>query len=827
MIYSRSIMQGWHTAGLLALWFCGASAYGQAVVPPVPPSAPARADVTAASQTSLRLKFVNAPSDLLLDAYAEQTGRTLLTAPNTPKATVTLRSQGDLTQEEYLDAIETVLGMNGIALIREGTKFLRVVPNASARTEPMQLEGVTSETQETADASKEPEKPRRDSGQIISQMIQVKHLAVADAQKAVESLKHPYGQVHVFENVNGMLITDTAATVNRIIEMLEFIDKPPETREVPLIYDIRFAKASEIKAKLEEIIAQTQQGEKPSTVPQLRSSGPPGVVATPTLPGVIRAVRPTPTPAAASAANAVALAERGIISGTVKMVADDRTGKLIIISWPENKVFFDMVIQVLDVETAPDVMVRVFRLEYAKADEVETMLNGLIGAVTPPGQTKPGTPATGAPAAPASESAALKEYIERREAAASATRSGEAEKTKIGQLSKDSVKILSDKRTNSLLVMASRSDLASLEEIIKGMDLMLYQVMIEALIVSISLQDSLDTGVTWFQHAMTAYDKNVNGTRKPLFNFAGGGGGAPPPYPMDATAAGFTGGGLTYYFTYFDIPLDVVLKAISTDSRTRILESPVIHTTDNKEAKIDVSTEQYFYKGQTPTSVGGTIAYVPNVETRKVGLNLTVTPHINQKKFVLMDIAQKIDNVAGSQPIEGQGSWPIIASREMSASIGVRSGETIVLGGLSTRDNTDTRTKIPLLGDIPLLGRLFNSDSATKKREEILVFITPYVIDPSEDMGRDTRRLKSAMGPDGEWPRGWSGSKLGEPTRQERREMKAREKAEAAAAEAAARQAAEAKKAVDPGVVRDLKQAEQPWSSALQSVDRRLEEARP
>jgi type II secretory pathway component GspD/PulD (secretin) len=318
--------------------------------------------------------------------------------------------------------------MNGIALIREGTKFLRVVPNASARTEPMQFDGLPAETQEPGDASKEPAKPRKDSGHLISQMIQLKHLTVADAQKAVEALKHPYGQIHIFENVNGMLVTDTAATVNRMLEMLEFIDKPPETREVPLIYSIRFAKASEIKAKLDEIITQTQKDQAQSTVPQLRSSGAPGVVATPTLPGVIRAVRPPATPAGGSPAEAADLAERGIISGTVKTVADDRTGKLIIISWPENKVFFDMVIQVLDVETAPDVMVKVFRLEYAKADEVETMLNGLIGAVTAPGQTKTGTPGPGAPGGgPAAESAALKEYIDRQQAATAAAKSGGTE----------------------------------------------------------------------------------------------------------------------------------------------------------------------------------------------------------------------------------------------------------------------------------------------------------------------------------------------------------------------------------------------------------------
>ena len=771
----------------------------------------------------LRLKFLNAPTDMLLDAYAEQTGRTLLLAPTVPKANVTLRSQGELTKDEYLNAIETVLGMNGVALIREGEKFLRVVLNTAARTEPMAVRGLEAaeSTALPGTGSKESEKPLKDSGELVSQMIQLRNIQPADAQKAVDALKHPYGQVHVFENVNSLLVTDTSANVNRILQMLSYIDKPQETREVPLIYDIRFAKASEIKAKLEEIIAESQKEVKKSTIPQARQTGAPGFVtpSVPAVPGVIRAIRPTPLPGAIS--EAVEMAERGIISGTVRMIADDRTGKLIIISWPENKVFFDMVIKVLDIETAPDVVVRVFRLEFAKSKDIASILNELIGAAAK-GDTKSATPGAPPAAAGGAESAALKEYLARQQAAAVAATEAAgaatgATKTKIGQLSKENIKILSDERTNSLIIMASKNDMAMLDEIIKGMDLMLYQVLIEALIVGISLQDSVDTGVTWFQQAMATYQNNVARGTKPLFTFAGGGGGGSGvPNPVDATAAAFTGGGLTYYFTYFDIPLDVVLKAISTDSRTRILESPVIHTTDNKEAKIDVSTEAYFYKGQTPTSVGGSIAYVPNVETRKVGINLTVTPHINQKKYVLMDVSQKIENQSGTQEIAGQGTWPVIASREMSASIGVRSGETIVLGGLSTRDNSDSRTKIPLLGDIPILGRLFNSTGSTKKREEILVFITPYVLDPSADMGIETRRLKDALGPDGKWQRGWSGSKLGEPNRAEAREMRTQEAAARAAKDAA-------KKEVDAALMQEMNSAEKQWSGVLENVDRDIE----
>jgi general secretion pathway protein D len=315
--------------------------------------------------------------------------------------------------------------------------------------------------------------------------------------------------------------------------------------------------------------------------------------------------------------------------------------------------------------------------------------------------------------------------------------------------------------------MASKNDMATIMDVLKDMDVMLSQVLVEAVILQVSLTKSMERGVDWVQRSMIAYDRKAGGARDPIFSFAGSGGGGGAA-PRDATTmnsvADFPGtAGLSYYFTMMGLNVDAVVRWSATDSRTKILSSPVILTTDNKEAKIEVTDELYFYKGQSPVSTGSTIAYVPNVEQRKVGLTLTVTPRINAKKFVVMEIQQKIENKSGDQPIEGQGTWPIISSREMTASIAVQNGETIILGGLVENTDQNTQTKIPILGDIPFLGILFRHETSDKPRKEIIVFITPYVLDTPEEIRAESTRRKEATGAKDMWHKDWSDSKLAEP----------------------------------------------------------------
>lgn len=723
-------------------------------------------------EKTVKLDFSNAPLQIVLDYYAELTGRTVLKDPKVPAVNVTLRNQTPLTEDEALHAMDTVLGMHGIAVLKDGAKFLRVVPIAKAREEPM-------------DITLKSEKELKETSELTSLMVPLKHIDINEAMKAVKPFQHSaYGQFAAFERINSVLVTDTAANLNKIVQILTFVDQPVEIREEPHIIKIRFAKASDIKKKLEEIIADAQKSTSQIVTPSRPApSGPPVMVREPP-PGVIRA-QPESLPGVKqepeeSREKLIEMAERGVIKGKVKIIADERTNVLLIITRPENMVFFEKIVNVLDVETEPEVVVKIIRLEYADAENVASTLNTLIGAVkdrpvpTTSETTKPGQQPV-QPESPEARSAALREYLQRIQE----TVKGEKQPSKIGELSAANLKILPDKRTNALLIMGTKSDVTAIEDLVKSMDTMLSQVLVEVVIFKITLDNTSERGIDWVQRAMITYEQKEGGRRSPRMAFAGAGGGdsyrgkmMDPLTAISLSNLSSTAGNLTYYFTFFHPNVDAIIKLIASDKRTKILSSPVILTTDNKEAKISVTKEKYFYKGQKFVSTSGSGAgeWVDDVEMKRVGTKLTVTPHINQKKHVVMDITQSLEEEGAGQEIRGAGGvsiWPTIDSADMTAQVAVRSGETIVLGGLVTSTLRNDEYGIPILKDIPLVGNLFKYDYMKNERAEVLVFITPYVLNTPEEIESETVRRKKATNTEDMWPEGWSASKLASSKKQQ------------------------------------------------------------
>ncbi|MBA4387558.1 MAG: hypothetical protein C0404_06225 [Verrucomicrobia bacterium] len=734
---------------------------------PVVPGRPTAAAANTVQEAKYELKFKNGSTlDVVLKDYSDKTRRTILQGPGVPLTQqIVLESQTPLTLDEYLDAEEAVMGMYGIGVIKVGEKFLKVVPIATVRTEPMGIQDALP-----ADGQ------LKESDALISQMIPLKHIDTAEALKAVTPFKHSYGNVLQLERSNSILVTDSAATINRIMQMLKYVDVPLDVSEEPLIFQIQFTKASVIKGKLEEIIAEYTKEQK-STVARPNPSGAPGMMTTPvaTPPGlpIIRPPLPPSTTVVGSLADIAEAADRGIIRGKVKIVADDRTNKLIIITRKENVAFFNQMLTVLDVRMDPDVVVNVIRLEYAEADDIGGTLNTLIGQVdktkqvaggagSPNPSGQPGVVTPGAPVAPTPDSGvALREYVDRIERGLAA--SSQKDKSKIGELSASNIKILSDKRTNSLIIMSSKADFEQIKELVTKMDVMLAQVLIESVIVQIDLDDTLTSGIHWIQRALVAYDNTPDGGRAAKASWAASAGGGRSDTltasTLNTIGGWGTGAGLTTYFTHFGLNLDAIVKLMKTDSRSHVLSSPIVVTTDNKEANITSTEEKYYLKGNTVDQFGNVR---PDVGTKQVGLTLKVKPQINEKGNVYMEISQKVSEPGGEQKI-GDQSWPTTKERSFDTKIAVRSKETIILGGLVRGSTGKASSRVPILGSIPLLGKLFSSQTDTGAKSEIVVFITPYVLDSPEAIAAESARRKDSMSLTGVWKRDWSDSKLADP----------------------------------------------------------------
>jgi general secretion pathway protein D len=606
----------------------------------------------------ISLKFVNAPLDLVLDQYSDITGRTLIKSQGL-NASITLKSKTKLTHTEALIAIESTLQLFNVAFVPLGDKFLKVVQTANVRSSGKDIniempEGVFPETD-----------------LLVSQVVTLKFIEIAEAKPVLEALKQSYGIIQELERTNSLLITDTAQNLKRMLQMLEYIDRPISIKEDIFVREIKYSQASEIASKLNELIQDAQEDEDSSrrriSTPQPRTQ-----IQAPA--GVIRArqaaaAQQASQPGAGSGATAAELAERGIIQGKVRIVADDRTSILFIISRPENFAFFDKIISVLDQAIDPQFEVRVLAMEYAEAEEVAGILNEFIGAASAEEDTPAGgSDAENAGTPEATRSQALRDFVQRRAQQAAAPEASE-EPTEFGRLSPNT-RILADPRTNSIMLMGRKPDIAALEELIDQLDIMLGQVLIEAVILEVLLDDGVSHGVDWLQRSFLVNNEEKVGpgggvtVSQPVLGFGGGQNLSGRESFIDGATVGRDtpiASALTYYMSLYDLNVDAVINLAASSSDARILSTPVIMTADNTEAQIIVGEERPVV-GTTSTTTAGSIR--SSFEYRTIGINLTVTPRINPDRMVVMEINQTADDVGGEVLIDGN-SVPIITKREL------------------------------------------------------------------------------------------------------------------------------------------------------------------
>ena len=682
--------------------------------------------------------------DLILEEYAQRTGKVILKDPRVSNITVTLESRAAIPEDELLQAIESLLAMNNISLVPFRDNFIKVVPSDSVARSGIELN------------LGDPDALLDEDG-VISQLVELRFLEFGEVQSLITERLSPTAKVQQIDRANAVLITDSRNNIRRIMEILRLIDRPAELREEVKIYEIVHASASEIKGRLEELIAESQADLQRQSTPDRGRTvprAPPGVI----RPGGAQTTRPSP-PEQPSATGDVAVSP-GLIRGKVQMVADDRTNILLIISRPENDKFFSEMIETLDKKVDPEITVRIYNLQFADAQEVAATLNDLIGAAGR--EDRPGA-RSGAEGTDAETRAgqSIRDFIEQRsrERDAAATDPG-ARSGNVGELSQNT-RILADQRTNALLLMGRNADLDVIEGIIKKLDIMLSQVLVRAIIMEVNLNDNFSYGIDWLQRSLTVNNlQTIDGVpiREPVMSFGGGQNlsGSSTTFRDGATIdrdVSLSPGSLSYFASFYDFNLDAVLRFAEGRSDTKVIATPIIMTTDNTEANIRVG-ERRAVPTTSATTIGGSLQ--TQFEFINIGIDLTVTPRINPQGVVIMEINQSTEDIGGVSRIDGN-DVPNINSRQLNASLAIPNGGTLVLGGLVRDNERESITQVPLLGSIPILGALFRNKSSEKVRTELLVLISPEVILSAEEADVLTRQLKSAteLG-DSTWHRGWS-----------------------------------------------------------------------
>ncbi len=376
---------------------------------------------------------------------------------------------------------------------------------------------------------------------------------------------------------------------------------------------------------------------------------------------------------------------KGAQDKAVTMVADERTNVIVLLANEVDTLRIKQLIAMIDKETPRGKgKIHVYYLENANAEDLAKVLQEV--------PTQQAGTAKGKAAAP---------------------------------VVSGKVRISADKATNSLIITADQEDFLVLEEVIKKLDIPRSMVFIESLIMEVSLDTSLDIGIDW-QAFGEVRDANVGATFSDSIqpNVDPGSGGLVNPFEGGGFAVGLISG-TTQIAGITVSNISAIIRAVKTDDEFRILSTPQILTTDNEEARITVGENRPYQTRSTTDPSGGTFE---SFEYRDVGKILKVTPTVTEGRLVRMKISLEVTDIDLTSTLTTASTLPVTNKRTVDTTVIVKDSQTVVIGGLIDDATDRTDTKVPVLGDLPVLGWLFRKRTETNQRQNLYIFLTPRVI---------------------------------------------------------------------------------------------------
>ena len=383
----------------------------------------------------------------------------------------------------------------------------------------------------------------------------------------------------------------------------------------------------------------------------------------------------------------------------VLLVADSRTNSVLVSGDELERARIRTLVEYLDTPLEQSGNVKVVYLEYAQASEIADVLTRVMQNInrldTSEGAKKP--------------------------------------------RSDNSATIEADEGTNSLIITADTDEMAAIEAVIQRLDIRRAQVLVEAIIVEMEVINGQDLGIQWlFADSSGAFGSNINASDARARNIADAilpEDDTDPDISLGGLAGALAGtGGTTLGWGQISdsLTMAVILSALNEQNNANILSTPSLLTLDNQEAYITVGQNVPFVTGSyTNTGAGGDGAQNPfqTIQRENVGITLTVTPHINEGDSVVLDIVQEVSSLSGLSAV---ASDLITNERKIQTKVLAQDNRVVVLGGLIKDDVQDGQQKVPLLGDIPFLGRLFRTDAVQTTKTNLLIFIRPTIIRDNE-----------------------------------------------------------------------------------------------
>jgi general secretion pathway protein D len=629
----------------------------------------------------------------MLNAMAPMLCRPFIVPASVRQSKVTIIAPDTLTAPEAYRMFLSALESMGLTVQPEG-KVLKIIESSRARESAIPL---------YSDGNP----PAQD--QWVTRLIRLEHVSIDDVKGVLDRLKGKDADITVYPPTNTLVVTDLATNVRRMEQVVKQLDVAMGGEKI-YVKKLHTVSATELAPLLQTIFNVGQKG---------AATGGARPAAPSRLGGPTRT-----TPATTSSGGA---APSGGSISISQILPDERNNLLIVVATEQGYQRVLALVNRLDTQLergdSLSEVVHVIPLENAIADDVAGTIGGLGATVSrSAGGGAPGHP--GGPAPPGRP-----------------TSQGGAG---AAQLFESDVRIAADRPTNSLVVLASGRDYVTLRELVKKLDIPRRQVFVEAVILEVSIDKTRRLGTAWH------YGSTVGSGNDQSLLF----GGSQPssdvnsilisPTMLTGLAAELRGPPIPGADRILGLPpgaslpaFGVFVQALQNNGDVNVVSMPHVLTTDNEKATIQVGQNLPFpgtFGGIPALGVGATGAlptgFGTSVQRQDVALKLDITPHVNDSDFVRLEIDNELSDVANPN---FNGLGPSTSKRHVKSTVTVRDQQTIVIGGLIKDSISEQVNKVPLLGDIPILGYLFKRTEKTILKQNLLIILTPYVIkDPSD-----------------------------------------------------------------------------------------------
>lgn len=632
-------------------------------------------DITNANYGDLieSFDYPNADISDLVKAISQLTGKNFIIDPGV-RGKISIVAPTQITVAEAYKAFLSALAINGFTVVPSG-KFLKIKSARNAQRDS--IETYSGAYYPTSDV-------------MITRIIHLKHISAEEVNKRLRALASKDGDMITYEPTNTIIFTDYGTNIDRTMKIINELDKPGFEEQLAVM-PIRYAKAKDLADLINQIINKdpskksgaNQFGGNPgfgAAVPSFRSRG--------------------------GSANGGTPEELSIVT------PDDRTNAIIVVG---NKAGIEKVrdlVRKLDYKLDPAEAGGVF-VYYVKFGEAEKIAQTLNGVTT-------GTAAAGAGGAAAGGFGGGfgGGFAPMRSTSPSAQQS----------IFGGDVKIIADKNTNSLVITASKQDYDVVKNLLASLDIPKDQVFVEAIIMEMNTQKARNWNPTYYHLDSASNGIGRIGFSTPDNSLAGilnpiGDSGAVLGFPLGAVNSLVLNGQ-----TYQVPSLLAFIKVIQSNVESNILSTPRILALDNETASIEVG-DKIPIGNDVSTATNGTTTNAPKFEDASIKLEITpfIRPDSEMVRMKIDQIVKQKSNVKVESSLLAN-STTVISNREIKTNLVVKNGDTAVLGGLVRDQESVSEQKIPLLGDIPVLGWLFKSKSISKDKINLVVFMTPKII---------------------------------------------------------------------------------------------------